>query len=163
MIYYKPVKVTINVISLVNVIINMVIQHYRLFELIVIDRGILFISKFLFLLCYFLNIEKKPSTAFYLQTNGQMVRKNDTMEVYLAVFVNWEQKNYAWKLHKMALQLSDTFDLSSYMINSTHELVIKIDVSIQRLLFISKFVKASILYINNHVHHYKGILYMMIK
>ncbi len=42
-----------------------------------------------------LGIEKKLSTAFYSHTNDQTERQNSTMEVYLRVFVNWEQNNWA--------------------------------------------------------------------
>ncbi len=37
MIYYKPVKVTIDAPDLVKVIINMVVHHHGVLELIVID------------------------------------------------------------------------------------------------------------------------------
>ncbi len=61
----------------------------------------LFTSKFWSLLCYFLGIKKKLSTAFHPQTNGQTERQNSTMEAYLRAFVNWEQDNWA-KLLPMA-------------------------------------------------------------
>ena len=47
------------------------------------------------MLCYFLGIKKKLSTAFHLQTDGQTERQNSTMEAYLRAFVNWEQDNWA--------------------------------------------------------------------
>ncbi len=43
MVYYKPVKFTINAPGLVEVIINMVIYHYEVLESIVTDQGLLFI------------------------------------------------------------------------------------------------------------------------
>ena len=46
MIHYELVKITINVLSLTKVIINLVIHHYRAPELIIIDQGLLFMSKF---------------------------------------------------------------------------------------------------------------------
>ena len=46
MIHYKPVKVTIDASGLAEVIINVVIRHHGLPDLIVIDRGSLFTSKF---------------------------------------------------------------------------------------------------------------------
>lgn len=45
-IYHKPVKTTIDVAGLVEVIINMVIRHYDLPKLMVSDKDLLFISKF---------------------------------------------------------------------------------------------------------------------
>ncbi len=88
MVYYEPVKVMIDASGLAKVIIHVVVQHYGVFESIIIDWGLLFTSKFWFSLYYFLRIKKKLSTIFYSQTNGQTKRQNSMMEVYLRVFVN---------------------------------------------------------------------------
>lgn len=45
-VYYEPVKVIINELDLAKVIINMVICHHGVPELIVIDQSLLFTSKF---------------------------------------------------------------------------------------------------------------------
>ncbi len=45
-VYYEPVKVTVDVPSLAKVIINVVVRHHKVSESIMIDRGLLFISKF---------------------------------------------------------------------------------------------------------------------
>ncbi len=57
--------------GLVEVIINVVMRHHGIPESIVTDWGLLFISQFWSLLCYFLGIKKKLSTAFHPQTDGQ--------------------------------------------------------------------------------------------
>ncbi len=101
MVYYKPAKVTINVPGLAKVIIDVVMRHYRVPESIMMDRDLLFTSKFWFLLCYFLRIKRKLSTDFHPQTDGQTKRQNSTMEAYLRAFVNWEQDDWA-KLLPMA-------------------------------------------------------------
>ena len=69
-IHYEPVKVTINASGLAEVIIDVVIDHHWVPESIITDQGSLFTSKFWSLLCYFLGIKKKLSTAFHPQTNG---------------------------------------------------------------------------------------------
>ena len=46
MILYKPVKVTINVPELAEVIIDVVVQHHGLLDSIISDRGAIFLSKF---------------------------------------------------------------------------------------------------------------------
>ena len=94
-IHYEPVKVTINILGFAEVIIYVVVRHHGLPNLIVTNRGSLFILKFWSLLCYFLYIKQKLSTAFYLRTDGQIERQNSTMKVYLRAFVNFEQNNYA--------------------------------------------------------------------
>ncbi len=58
MVYYEPVKVTINAPGLAEVIIDIVVRHHKVPESIVIDRGSLFTSKFWSLLCYFLDIKR---------------------------------------------------------------------------------------------------------
>ncbi len=88
MIHYEPVKVTINATGLAEVTIDMVVRHHGVLELIVMDRGSLFTSKFWTLLCYFLGIKRKLSTAFHPQTDGRTKRQNSTMESYLRAFVN---------------------------------------------------------------------------
>ena len=95
MVYYEPVKVTINAPSPAEVIIDVVVQYYGLPDLIVTDRELLFTSKFWLLLCYFLGIKRRLSTAFHPQTDGQTKRQNSTMEAYLRAFDNFEQNDWA--------------------------------------------------------------------
>ncbi len=64
-VHYELVKVTIDVLGLAKVIINVVVRHYGVSESIVRDWGLLYTSKFWSSLCYFLEIKKKLSTAFY--------------------------------------------------------------------------------------------------
>ena len=80
MVYYEPVKVTIDASGLAKVILDVVVRHHGLPNSIVSDRGSLFISKFRSLLCYFLGIKRRLSTAFHLQTDGQTEQQNSTME-----------------------------------------------------------------------------------
>ncbi len=97
-VYYVPVKVTIDAPGLAEVIINMVVRHHGVPKSIVTDRGSLFTSKFWSSLCYFLGIKRKLSTAFHPQTDGQTKKQNSTMKAYLRVFVNWEQDDWARQL-----------------------------------------------------------------
>ena len=95
MVYYKPVKVTINAPSLAEIIINMVVRHHGLSDSIVIDWRSLFTSKFWSLLCHFLGIKRKLFTAFHLQTDSQTERHNSTMKAYFWAFVNFKQNDWA--------------------------------------------------------------------
>ncbi len=95
MVHYEPVKITIDVFSLVEVILDVVVRHHSLLDSIVSDRGSVFTSKFWSLLCYFFGIKQKLSTAFHPQTDGQTERQNSTMEPYLRAFVNFEQNDWA--------------------------------------------------------------------
>ena len=94
MVYYEPVKITINAPGLVEVIIDVVICHHGLLDSIVIDRGSLFTSKFWSSLYYSLGIKQRLSTAYHLQTDEQTERQNSTMEAYLRAFANFEQNDW---------------------------------------------------------------------
>ena len=65
MVYYKLVKVTINISGLTKVIIDVVVRHHDFPDSIVTNQESLFISKFWSLLCYFLDIKQKLSTTFH--------------------------------------------------------------------------------------------------
>ena len=93
MVYYKLVKVTIDAPRLAEVILDVVVRHYSLPNSIVTDRDLLFTSKFLLSLCYFLGVKQRLSTAFHLQTDGQTEQQNSMMEAYLQAFVNFEQND----------------------------------------------------------------------
>ena len=80
MVYYKQVMKTINIISLVKVIINIVVRHYGPSEFIINNKDFLFISKFWFLLFYSLNIKQKLSTVFYFQINSHTKIQNSRIE-----------------------------------------------------------------------------------
>ena len=66
MVYYEPVKITINASGLAQVIIDVVVRHHGLSNSIVTDRGSLFTLTFWSSLCFFLGIKKKISTVFHL-------------------------------------------------------------------------------------------------
>lgn len=92
-VYYKPVKITIDTAGRANVIINVVVRHNGLFESIVCHQSSLFISKFSFLLQYSLGICQKLFIAFYQQTDGRTKRQNNIVKAYLCAFINCELNN----------------------------------------------------------------------
>ena len=69
--YYEPVKVRINAPGLAEVIIDVVVSHHGLPDSIISDRGSVFTSKFWSLLCYFLGIKRRLSTAFNPRLTGR--------------------------------------------------------------------------------------------
>ena len=95
MVYYKPVKITINTPGPAKIIIDVVVCHHGFPDSIITDRGSLFTSKFWSSLCFFLCIKHRLSTAFHPQTDGQTKRQNSTMEAYLRAFVNFKQNDWA--------------------------------------------------------------------
>ena len=93
MVHYELVKVTIDAPGLAKVILDVVVCHHGLSDSIVTNRGLLFNSKFWSLLCYFLGIKQRLTTALYPHTDGQIEWQNSTMEAYLWAFVNFEQND----------------------------------------------------------------------
>ena len=90
MVYYKPVKETIDALGLIEVIITMVVRHYSLSDSIVSDHSSVFTSKFWFSLCYFLRIKRQLLMAFHPQSDSQTETQNSTKQAYLQIFVNYK-------------------------------------------------------------------------
>ena len=63
--HYKLVIIIINAPGLIKIIINIIVSYHGFLNLIVINWGLLFTSKFWSLLWYFLGIKQKLSTIFY--------------------------------------------------------------------------------------------------
>lgn len=74
MVYYEPIKVIIDISGLVEVIIDIIVRHHGLPNSIMNDWDSIFISKFWFLLYYFLGIKQNFSKLFHLQINSQTKR-----------------------------------------------------------------------------------------
>ena len=70
-VHYEPVKVTIDAPGLAEVILDVIVRHHGLPDLIVSNRGLLFTSKFWSSLCYFLNIKQRLSIALHPRINSQ--------------------------------------------------------------------------------------------
>ena len=66
MVYYKLIKIIINILSFIKIIINIVIKYYNFLNLIIINKSLLFTSKFWLLLYDFFDIKQKLSIIFYL-------------------------------------------------------------------------------------------------
>ena len=57
------------------------------------DWGSLFTSKYWLTLCYIFGAKCKLTTAFYLQTDGQMECQNQILKHYLCCFINYHQND----------------------------------------------------------------------
>ena len=60
------VKFAINALNLVKIIINIVIIYHNFLDIIVIDKNLLFSSKFWLLLYYFYGTKQRFFITFYL-------------------------------------------------------------------------------------------------
>ena len=70
MVYYEPVKITIDDLWLVGVMLNVVVRHHGLPDSIGFDKDSLSTSKFCSSLCYFFGIKRRLSITFHPQTDG---------------------------------------------------------------------------------------------
>ena len=68
---------------------------YGLLESVISDRGLQFAVGLTKELNKMLEIETKLSTAYHLQTDGQMERTNQKLEQYLRIYVNYRQNNWS--------------------------------------------------------------------
>jgi len=64
-------------------------------ESVISDRGPQFVAGLMRELNKMLGIETKLSTAYYLQTDRQMKRKNQELEQYLRMYINHRQNNWS--------------------------------------------------------------------
>jgi hypothetical protein len=62
---------------------------------IISDRGTLFMSSFWRDVCAFAGVERRFSTAYHPETDGQTERSNSTLEQYLRSYVNFQQDDWA--------------------------------------------------------------------
>jgi transposase InsO family protein len=70
-------------------------KHYDLPDLIVSDRGSVFVLYFWNSLCKLLGIAQKLSTAFYPESDGQTEATNKEMKRYIRIYVDYPQQNWA--------------------------------------------------------------------
>ena len=61
---------------------------------IISDREFQFTSTFIEKLCKALGIKRVMSTAYYSQTNGQIERINQEVEVFLKYYINYKQDDW---------------------------------------------------------------------
>ena len=81
--------------KLAEVIIWEVIRLHRVPSAIISDRELLFTSRFWASLTYSFCIERRLSTAFHPQTDGQTERQKSVLEQYLLSYVNYQQDEWA--------------------------------------------------------------------
>jgi hypothetical protein len=91
---FIPYHTTIDVVGLAKLFLREVVRLHGLPRTIVSDRGPQFASTFWGQICSRLGMDRRMSTAFHAQTDGQTERMNAGMEQYLHVFVNHQQDDW---------------------------------------------------------------------
>jgi transposase InsO family protein len=90
-----PCHTTVDAESLADLYIQHIFRLHGLPRTIVSDRGPQFAADFWGRLCSHLGIDRRLSTAFHPQTDGQMERINAVMEQYLRAHVNYLLDDWA--------------------------------------------------------------------
>ena len=91
----EPCKSTITAEEFAELFITAVYRHHGLPRAIVSDRGPQFIGQAWKRLCTLLRIERRISTAFHPQTDGQTERVNTEVTVFLRKFTNDNQDDWS--------------------------------------------------------------------
>jgi transposase InsO family protein len=81
--------------TVAQLVIDRFIGYHGIPSAITSDRGPQFVSQFWEHFCKQLGIQRRLSTAFHPQTDGQIKRMNATLEAYLRSFYNYAQTD--WK------------------------------------------------------------------
>jgi transposase InsO family protein len=90
-----PCRTNVDAAGLADLFIQHVFRLHGLPLTIISDRGPQFASDFWERICVRLGIERRLSTAFHPQTDGQTERINAVMEQYLRAYVNYLQDDWA--------------------------------------------------------------------
>jgi transposase InsO family protein len=85
---YVPAEKSWKAEDLADVFIERVLSRFGTPKGIVSDRGSLFISRMWGEICVAIKTQRRLSTAFHPQTDGQTERQNQTLETFLRIFIN---------------------------------------------------------------------------
>ena len=91
---------SIDTLELATLLFNNIFKLYGFPTDITSDHGSMFTSNFWLQLCFHLQIKWNLSMAYHLQTDGQTEVQNRTLEMYLWLYCNYRQDNWAdWLLY----------------------------------------------------------------
>jgi hypothetical protein len=93
--HFIPCSTTITAEGAARLYVDNVFKTHGLSESITSDRGPQFVSSFAQGFATMLGIERRLSTAYHPQTDGQTERTNREVEQYLRRFVNYEQDDWS--------------------------------------------------------------------
>jgi len=94
MAHFIPTMEKISTEGLVQLFRDNVWKLHGLLDSIISDRGLQFAAGIMKELNHMLGITTKLSTAFHLQTDGQMKRMNQKLEQYFQMFIDHQQEQW---------------------------------------------------------------------
>lgn len=87
-IHYKIVKMIIDMMSQAKININMIIKYKQFLDIIVSNKNVQYISKFLLSLCYLLRIKQKRFIIFDFYINSHITSQNSIIKIHFQTFIN---------------------------------------------------------------------------
>jgi len=109
---FLPCKETIDTVGVAELYATHVFPHYGIPLKVISDRDPHFDSAFTTNLCKLLGIRQNISTAYHLQTDGQSERTNQSLEMYLQLYCDTQQHEWA-KLLPMAQYVRNSWPSST--------------------------------------------------
>jgi len=92
--HFVPCHTTIDAQGLAEIFLKEVVRLHGLPKTIISDRGPQFAAVFWKRICERLGINRRLSTAFHPQTDGQTERMNASMEQYLRIYTSHQQDDW---------------------------------------------------------------------
>ncbi len=108
---FLPCTKTIDTVSVTALYATHIFPHYGIPLKIISDRDPHFNSKFTTELCRLLGVHQNISTTYHPQTNGQLERTNQSLEMYLRLYCYTQQHEWA-KLLPMAQYVRNSWPSS---------------------------------------------------
>ena len=94
MTHYISVQKIMSVADFIEVFIKDIIKHHDMLKVFVTDRDKLFMLKQWTSFCFHMQCCQNILTAFHLQTDNQTERQNQSLEVYLHIFIDEQQEDW---------------------------------------------------------------------
>ena len=96
---YTPCNETIDAIGTADLLLRNVYRRFGMWDSILSDRGPQFASQVMKELYRIIKVDRKMSTAYHPQTDGETERVNQELEGYLRIFCANNPESWASHLH----------------------------------------------------------------
>ena len=129
--HFIPCKKSLDARQFATLFLKEIIRLHGIPRDIITDRGSLFTSDLWKGITEKLGIERRLSTAFHPQTDGQTERTNGILEQYLRAYVNYQQDNWSELLPMAEFSYNNSYQetikttpfYTNYGVNREHQLI----------------------------------------
>ena len=129
--HFIPCKKSLDARQFATLFLKEIVRLHGIPRDVITDRGSLFTSDLWKKTTEKLGIERRLSTAFHPQTDGQTERTNGILDQYLRVYVNYQQDNWNELLPMAEFAYNNSYQetikttpfYANYGINPEHQLI----------------------------------------